>query len=297
MKLLFENWNKFIAEDAKASEVDPNLYPSKLSAVNKDQAQKLATTGNQQSDGSADDDKIEVGGWTGTAADLKPSQNSMNLGKAAWFALGMLNGTMFDSGGPGGAVGAFISSDNYLMDGHHRWVATAMVKPDAQISGFGVAFPGKQLVPILNTITKGLLGVEQGKPGEGNFAQFRDLDAVRTTLANLAQDKQPDGKGGTFKGIAGAMTEGMALKVIEQKTGKKGQQAVDAMAEFMVKNASSVAGVSDSAVLLPQGRSDMPVIDDKDGPVQPASDIVKKALKGGEVNVNPPYKKGQKAAE
>jgi len=293
MKLILENWDKFVAEDAKPAEVDPNLFPSKLSSVDKATAQKLSTTGNKGSDGDAADDVIKVGPWNGSAKDLKPSQNSMNLGKAAWFALGMLNGTMFDSGGPGGNVGAFISSDNYLMDGHHRWVATSMVKPDAQIVGFGVQFPGKQLVPILNTITKGLLGVDQGKSGEGNFAQFRNLESVRTTLANLAQDKQPTGKGGNFKGVAGAMTPGMALKVMEEKTGKKGQQAVDAMAEFMVKNASSIPGVSDEAVLLPQGRSDMPVIDDKDGPVQPASAIVKKALETGEVNVNPPYKKGK----
>jgi len=297
MKLLMENWQQFLDEDANAAEVDPKMFPSKLSAVDAGRAKTLSNTGVQ--DGEIEDDTIPVGNWQGAAKDLKPSQNTMNLGKAAWFALGMLNGTMFGSGGPGGNLGAFVSSDNYMMDGHHRWVATAMSKPSAGMSGYLVGFPGKQLVAILNTITKGLLGVDKGKPGEGNFAQFHNRDAVVQVLANLAQDKQESGKfndDGTpkiFTGVAGAMEPGMALKVIETKTGKKGQEAVEAMADFMLANVKTVPGVSDSAVLLPQGRADMPVIDDSDGPVQPASKIAIKALKGGEVNVNPPYEKGQ----
>jgi|1_EtaG_2_1085319.scaffolds.fasta_scaffold08536_2 hypothetical protein len=291
MKLLMENWQQFLDEDANAAEVDPKMFPSKLSAVDATRAKTLSNTGVQ--DGEIEDDTIPVGNWKGAAKDLKPSQNTMNLGKAAWFALGMLNDTMFGSGGPGGNLGAFVSSDNYMMDGHHRWVATAMSKPSAGMSGYLVGFPGKQLVAILNTITKGLLGVGEGKPGEGNFAQFHNRDAVVQVLTNLAQDKQDNGKGGTFTGVAGAMEPGMALKVIETKTGKKGQEAVEAMANFMLANVKTVPGVSDSAVLLPQGRADMPVIDDSDGPVQPASKIAIKALKGGEVNVNPPYEKGQ----
>ena len=291
MKLLMENWKQFLDEDANAAKVDPKLFPNKLSDVDAETAKQLATTG--KTDGSESDDTIPVGNWKGSAADLSPSQNTMNLGKAAWFALGMLNGTMFGSGGPGGNLGAFVSSDNYMMDGHHRWVATAMSEPSAGMSGYLVTFPGKQLVAILNTITKGLLGVNKGKPGEGNFAQFHNRDAVVQVLTNMAQDKQDNGKGGTFTGVAGAMEPGMALKVIETKTGKKGQEAIEAMADFMLANVKAVPGVSDSAVLLPQGRADMPVIDDSDGPVQPASKIAIKALQGGEVNVNPPYKKGQ----
>jgi hypothetical protein len=293
MKLLMENWNKFVNEKANPAEVDPKMFPTALSAVDANQAKTNATSGGEDFDGSSEDDVIDVdtnGSWA--AKDLNPSQTSMHLGKAAWFALGMLNGTMFGSGGPGGNVAAFVSSDKYLMDGHHRWLATAMVAPGATLKGFAVGFPGKQLVAILNTITKGILGVNTGKPGSGNFAQFHDVAAVEKVLAALAVDKQDNGKGKPFTGVAGAMEPGKALEVMQAKTGKQGAEAVKTMAIFMVKNVKEVPGVSDGAVLTKNPRSDMPVIDDKDGPVQPASKLAIKALSTGQVNVNPPYKKG-----
>ena len=60
----------------------------------------------------------------------------MNIEKALSMALGMIRDDQ-----AGGDLGAFISSDNHIMDGHHRWVATAMVDPSAQIGGYGVDFP------------------------------------------------------------------------------------------------------------------------------------------------------------
>ena len=44
----------------------------------------------------------------------------------------------------------FYSKDGFIMDGHHRWVATAMVNPAAQVGGYLVAYPGAQLIAILN---------------------------------------------------------------------------------------------------------------------------------------------------
>jgi|TARA_R110000824_G_scaffold122303_3_gene279252 hypothetical protein len=285
-QLITENWRKFVNEKANAAELDTKMFPIALSAVDPNQAKTNATSGAAEFDGDAEDDVISVnlkGKWA--AKDLKPSQTSMNLAKAAWFALGMLNGTMFDSGGPGGNIGAFVSKDNYLMDGHHRWLATAMAAPGAPMGGYAVDFPGTQLVAILNTITKGILGVNTGKSGKGNFAQFHDVGAVQKVLMAMAQDKS------SFKGVAGAMEPGKALEVIQAKTGKEGAEAIEAMANFMVDNVKQVPGVSDGAVLTSNPRSDMPVIDDKDGPVQPASKLAIKALAKGHVNVNPPYNK------
>jgi hypothetical protein len=292
-QLITENWRKFVNEKANPAELDPKMFPIGLSAVDPNQAKTNATSGASEFDGDAKDDVIPVnlnGKWA--ASDLFPSQTSMNLGKAAWFALGMLNGTMFGSGGPGGNIAAFVSKDKFLMDGHHRWLATAMADPSAAISGYEVDFPGTQLVAILNTITKGILGVNKGKPGTGNFKQFHDVGAVEKVLAALAVDKQPDGKGKFFSGVPNAFDKGKALEVMQAKTGKEGAEAIKAMANFMVNNVKGVPGVSDGAVLTSNPRSDMPVIDDKDGPVQPASKLAIKALQGGEVNVNPPYSKG-----
>ena len=89
--------------------MDPTRFPTKLSSVDADKAAALVKSGDSDLDTSLDDDVIPVdqnGTWS--ASQLKPSQTSMNLGKAAWFALGMLNGTMYGSGGTGGETGAFI---------------------------------------------------------------------------------------------------------------------------------------------------------------------------------------------
>jgi len=290
MKTLMENFQRYtqsvLKEDADPSKVDPEKFPKALSQVAKRQAQVYTKSGDPELDSNDEDDKIDVnkeGTWS--AKDLLPSQNSMNLGKASWFALGMLNGTMYGSGGPGGDLGAFVASDNYMMDGHHRWAATSMVAPETPISGYDVRFPGAQLVRILNTITKGLLGVEKGKQGKGNFAQFSKPEKVKEVLTALATDSHPK-----FKGVAGDKAEGKALEVMEKETGKKGEEAIEAMTTLIVNNVSQVPGMSDSAVMPgASARPDMPVIDDNDGPVQPASKIAIDALETGKIDVNPPY--------
>ena len=50
--------------------------------------------------------------------ELKPSQSTMVLDKALGIALNMLS-----SGKVGGDLGAIISKDNHILDGHHRWVS------------------------------------------------------------------------------------------------------------------------------------------------------------------------------
>ena len=153
-QLLKEETSKALKEKANPAGVDDSRFPTALGDVDAAKASALVQMGDDEMDKGKNDDVIPVdqdGSWA--ASELKPSQTSMNLGKAAWFALGMLNGTMYGSGGPGGETGAFVSSDNYLMDGHHRWIATAMADPSAPIMGFAVDFPGKQLVASLNTIT------------------------------------------------------------------------------------------------------------------------------------------------
>ena len=39
--------------------------------------------------------------------------------------------------GKGGPMGAYFSTDNEILDGHHRWAATMLNNPGAEIGGFG----------------------------------------------------------------------------------------------------------------------------------------------------------------
>ena len=268
MKLLMENWNEFINEEADPKKVDPKVFPQKLSQVEPKGARFMSKTG--QADGSGNDDVINVSHKPqGVAAvgKLKPSQSSMNIEKALGMVLAMLDPSNDFSAG--GDLGAFISNDGYIMDGHHRWVATAMIDPTKSVGGYLVDFPGQQLVSILNAMTKGLFGVNRGKPATGGFDQFTP-EKMKQQLVKYATS-------GTRN-----MEAEKVMQILQKWTGQQGDAAVDAAVNKMAEN---VATLTFEVPSWASGRVDMPVVDDDNVA------IAAKALDGGQVNVNPPYKK------
>lgn len=253
-----------LAEDASPAGVDPDRFPTNLSQVATDpaKAQSVVSTGSDDVDQGSADDVIGVGGANFAVGDLKPSQSSMNIEKALSMALGMIRD---DS--PGGDLGAFISSDNHIMDGHHRWVATSMVDPSAQIGGYAVDFPADKLIPVLNALTVGKFGVTAGKPGTGGFDQF-ERDPIRAQLDAYLEN-------GAYQ-----MAPEEVQATIEKFTEKTGEEAVDAAVDKFVSNLGSVSFDLPSSA---PARPDMPVIDEPDVPDAIA------ALTAGEVDVNEPY--------
>ena len=253
-----------LKEDADPKAVDPERFPLPLSAVagDKDKAMQLTQAGKDAVDGGKADDVIGVGGASFSFSELKPSQSSMNIEKALSMALGMIRDDQ-----AGGDLGAFISSDKHIMDGHHRWVATAMVDPSAEIGGYGVEFPADKLIPVLNALTVGRFGVTAGKPATGGFDQFEEgpiRDQLDVYLQNGAYQMDPEA----------------VQQTIEKFTGEVGEAAVDAAVAKFVENLGAVK------FDLPGGapsREDMPVIDEPDVPDAVA------ALSAGEVDVNEPY--------
>ena len=255
-------------------------FPLKLSKVDAKAAQGAATSGKK--DGQDDDDIIPVNAKpTGVASvgKLKPSQSSMNIAKALTFVLHMIDhpaGKM----DPGGDLGAFISNDGFIMDGHHRWISTAMVDPSKDVGGFLVDFPGEQLVAILNTMTKGKFGVMDGKPASGGFEQFQEAP-IKAQLDRFLQGGISAETSDVFKPWQ-AMTPEDVQAGIEAFTGKQGEAAAPAAVAKMVKN---LAGVTLETPSWAPTRPDMPVIDKPDVPDAVA------ALKGGEVDWNEPKAK------
>jgi hypothetical protein len=268
MKLLMENWKQFLDEKADPGKVDPKVFPQKLSQVEPKRAHFVSRTG--QKDDSADDDVINVGHkpqGVAPVGKLKPSQSSMNIEKAMAFVVNML----WDGNqelNAGGDLGAFISNDGYIMDGHHRWVSTAMIDPTAQVGGYLVDFPGQQLVAILNAMTKGLFGVQRGKAATGGFDQFTP-EKMKEQLVKYA-------KGGVW-----GMKPEDVMDVLQKFTGVEGEAAIDAAVQKMVSNLQSVTFETPSWA---SDRVEMPVIDDDN------VSIAAKALDTGQVNVNAPYK-------
>jgi len=255
-----------VFEKADPTNFDFEKFPLELSDVDPEEAADHVQLG--QKDGDQKDDVIDVDKSSISVRKLKPSQSSMNIEKAVGMAISMINKSGPFKGGPGGDLGAFISSDSFIMDGHHRWIASFMVDPDSKIIGHLVEFPRKELIAVLNTISKGVFGVQKGKPATGGFEQFT-FDGVKQTLEKFVVE----GDGNFIK-------PDDVRKAAETFTGLKGDEAIEEMAEQFAENL-------DSATLeVPKDspeREDMPVIDGDD--IEQAV----KLLKGGHVDVSEPY--------
>lgn len=259
-------------------------FPIKLSTVDPQSAKDNVTKGDKNFDGEEADDVIQVDrSFSTPVSNLKPSQSSMNIGKAMGMAISMMMGKEADGMEPGGKLGAFISEDDYIMDGHHRWIATAMVDPSKEVVGFKVAFPGKELIAVLNAMTAGQFGITKGKEGSGGFDQFEE-GPIRKQLQTYAREGTPGKFGKSPEFVANA---------IEKFTGKTVEEGgIEAAVEKMVSNLSSVKPFT-----LPSGapdREDMPVLDtdiNKD-----AYTATIDALSTGKIDVNPPFHKDEDEA-
>ena len=252
---------KQLLEDADPNKMDKDRFPQKLSQVDQDTA-KAAVTGGDK-DGEQPDDVIQVKTASYPVNKLKPSQSSMNIEKAMGMALAMIQGDM----STGGDLGAFISNDMHIMDGHHRWVATTMVDPKAKVGGYLVNFPGAELIAVLNALTSGAFGQTKGKVATGGFDQFKEAPIraqLEKYLAAPTKYTKPED----------------IQAAIEKFTGETGEAAKEAAVAKFVKNLGAVS------FKLPAGapsREDMPIIDEPDVPKAVS------ALSKGKIDVNPPY--------
>jgi hypothetical protein len=263
MKITKDQIRKLVLE-----KIDAKRTPLKLSQVDPDTAKKISTTGLK--DGDPKDDVIGVQnkpeGIT-SVQNLKPSQSSMNIKKAMSFVINMLSPKNKDFQ-PGGDLEALISRDKFIMDGHHRWVASAMIDPNIKVGGVLVDYPGKELVAILNTMSKGLFGVDEGNPATGGFDQFTSEKIKKQLMVFV--------KAGVW-----ALKPEDVMDVLEKFTGQEGEQAVDAAVAKMVTNLGKLSFKLPS--WAPE-RPDMPIIDKDKGQVATSA----KALAGGTVDWNAP---------
>jgi len=92
------------------------------------EAQAFMTAGLKDGDESDDIIKIKLNGEF-AAAEGVPTQTNILFPKALGMAM---------QGVAGGNLGAYASFKNQILDGHHRWAATMLNKPDAKISTFAL---------------------------------------------------------------------------------------------------------------------------------------------------------------
>jgi len=262
--------------------VDTDIFQGKLSAVDTDIAKKAVQVGKK--DGSEADDKAIASkitqNFSTAAGNLKPGQTEVIPEKATSIAIGMLN-----SGKAGGPLGAIISGDMHIMDGHHRWAGTVLVDPGASVSGLKIDIPGEALVGILNVYTKGALGKTKGNDGgKGDIKEFtkeKIFSVLDGFMAEGCKIGVVDDKGGySEKDISGEEVKKLLGKMKGANgDANKGKELMSANADKLNKEIPSWA----------PPRVDMPVInsDELDG-------LVKK-LESGDFDIVSPYSKDLKA--
>tara|TARA_R110001592_G_scaffold58770_2_gene177882 strand:- start:2407 stop:3516 length:1110 start_codon:yes stop_codon:yes gene_type:complete len=270
-----------INEKADPNKVDTDRFPMKLTDAGKyDSATVDALAKGGADDGATDDDTVGSSPANESVKDLLPSQTSMNTEKAVCFALAALDKQKPFLTGPGGDLEAVISSDNHIMDGHHRWVASGMVDTSAQVQGVRVEFPALPLLNALNLITVELTGRKEGKGGSGDFSKF-NKEGFLAILKDFLSGGAYFMKGSTRKDWDKLPIEKIQ-KLCEEYSGLEGEAAIDKTAEMWGTNMSELTTTVPSQ--FPK-RIDMPVLEAEKGHVADAVEM----LRNGEVDLNPPH--------
>jgi len=115
-------------------------------------------------DGETQDDVIKAKKVQLSVSKLKPSQDAIYLGKAL---------VMAAFGIEGGDLGAVISNDNYILDGHHRYAATTFNNPSAKVGGVMVDLPIGDLIPVLRAVGDAMKNTRGTTPKGGDINIFK----------------------------------------------------------------------------------------------------------------------------
>jgi len=231
--------------------------------VNKKQGAD-ASVGGGMDDGDPSDDKIAGKKMSISVAKLKPAQTEIIKEKAFGMAIGLLLKGQWNNAD----LGAIISNDNYIMDGHHRWAATYLIDPKAKVQGTVIDLPGGPLITALNVITVGKLGITTGNKGKGNVADFTGAN-----LAKVIDNAMANGLKGEFP-----IKPEDVKKALGNMPNANGNAEVGK--QLMIKNADAMP-----KQIMPgaPARVNMPVIDGS------KVAMVQKMLEKGLIDLEPPY--------
>jgi len=258
----YEKKLALLEDDTVLGSKDP--IPLKQIAAKKDGANAVIGGGAQ--DGDKGDDLVAGKEASIAVGTLKPAQTEIIVAKAVSFALGFLTNGQPDLND----MEAIVSSDNYIMDGHHRWAARFLIDPKAKVNVMVIDLPGGALVTALNLITVGKLGITAGNKGKGNVTDF--------TGENIGKEIDAILQAGSKEWPAKTLKPEQLKEALGKIPGADGD--ANKGKEIMMKNADALP-----KKIMPGAppRVEMPVIDGKK--VQ----MVQTMLAKGLIDVRPPY--------
>lgn len=120
-----------------------NLFPERLAG---DAAKQWLQNGLPANDGDSADDRIKADFRHVRVGDLKPIQKQIYFDKAVEIlAKGNIAATKNFLQTQTIYV---ISSDNYIIDGHHRFAAGVLLDPTMKVQAISIDLPIKKLLPL-----------------------------------------------------------------------------------------------------------------------------------------------------
>tara|TARA_Y100000310_G_scaffold283974_1_gene306330 strand:- start:1975 stop:2694 length:720 start_codon:yes stop_codon:yes gene_type:complete len=239
-----------MVEALATDEIDPDQFTNPITQA----IQRIFTTKGKL-DGEVADDVVKTTRISSPAKTMLPSQSEIFLGKSLGMSVG---------GVRGGNLGAIVSKDNRILDGHHRWAATMFSDPKVKIGALRADLKIGDLVPVLRALGDAFGNTRRGKPASG------DINIYDATLDD-ALEAIHDGKYMNPK----FYNKANAIEWLESIGGE------DVLRDRLEDIQSKTPPVGAPA------RSDMPVIDaDKKQHVHAAGMLSK-----GRLDVRKPYAK------
>ena len=253
-------WKKFLTED-----FDKDKFPFP-DAASQEEADAIFTGGFK--DGDPVDDKIPVNKNAAfTCGQLNPSQKEVRVTDAVEFGMWMLEGKYEI----GGNLGAIVSKDDFIMDGHHRWAGSWLAGgPSTKMVAVQVGLPKDELIPVLAAIGDHFHPGKRNPGAKGGVANIfsSDVNEIGKYIRRLNEED----------GITKYMTKAQANAITEKAGG------IDALTERFEKHAAQMKEQKGGKIKGLPPREEMPVI--KSGEVEDA--VV--AIEKGQVDIYSPYR-------
>jgi len=120
-------------EDPEKSTDPDNVFPQDLMHARKERRRRWLVRGKGALDGNPSDDVINVVQKKIPAKDLKPIQKQIYFSKSGGGTVNFgIQGTKNFLMSP---ANLFVASkENYIIDGHHRWLSTMMIDPSMAVN-------------------------------------------------------------------------------------------------------------------------------------------------------------------
>ena len=131
-------------------------------------------------------------------SDLTPAQNEIfldeivsNLLEKKKFVKKSLKGKLKDEE-------ILVSSDNYIIDGHHKWASAFILNPDCKIKCTKINLPLKETIKILKDLLEEINAGNQRQSGNFKYNIFdmvkSEKDDLKKSIVNIFKNKSGNEK-------------------------------------------------------------------------------------------------------